>query len=777
MKKRNIYFIVAFVLITITTKAAVVPISDAKNLASMFYNQHSNKPINNLNLFHTELSKTGQAIYYVFNVNTNDGFVIVSAEDATRPILGYSTQKKYVIPVNGSTIGNWMKRRANEIETIRSANITATNAIKNEWSGNFGKTSNLKNKNNNNSTMSVAPLISTTWNQLPFYNDSCPGVGSNQAVTGCVATAMAQIMKFWNYPAAGTSSASYCDCTGSGFSTQYGTLSANFGITSYNWSAMPLNVSGPNPPVAQLMYQCGVSVNMDYGPNGSGAWVISADNPICAQNSYTTYFSYDPTTIQGLSKSNYTDSAWVALLRNELNIGRPIQYVGNDPSQGGHTWVCDGFDSNDNFHMNWGWGGQDDGYFPLSNLTTSSGYNPVQGQEALIGIKPMATTNDDSGISAIVNPSGTSCSFSISPTVILKNFGADTLKKCLITYNIDNTANSTYTWTGVLITGSTINVILPSMAVSGAGTHTFTSATSMPNGVTDANPLNDKSSVLFNINGAPLALPLIEGFESSMSLPNGWTLYNPNNDCAWTVNSTVAHTGTNCIAFNNFNGDNTTDMTGRVDWFVTKNYDFTSIGSASLSFAVAYAPMTYSSTLYADTLEVKYSTDCGATWHQIYKKTGTVLATAPTATNTSVGWAPASSSQWRVDAVNVSALSGQSNVLFAFVNVSDWGEWLYIDDINISANAVTGIKTTGIDLQNVLLYPNPSNDNITIALNQSEISSISVVDVLGKSILSQNFIDGEQSANFDVSRFSNGIYFVKVISKNNQSKTIRFVKN
>ena len=779
--KKNIYALAMFTLgISVMQAKPVTPVT-AKNVATNYYKQHSDKVPQTVTLAYTEKSASGDAVYYVFNINSNDGFVIVTAEDAARPILGYSTENKYVTPLPTTTIGHWMKNRAKEILAIRAANVQATADIVKEWQGNYASTAAANRSASGNasvaSTMSVTPLVHTTWDQSPYYNAQCPGTGSNQAVTGCVATAMAQIMRFWNYPAHGTGSSSYCDCTASGFTDQWGTLSANYGTTTYSWTAMPLNVSSANSYVATLMYQCGVSVNMDYDVNGSGAYVIAADDPICAQTSYTNYFSYDPSTIQGLYKSSYSDAAWTTLLENELNIGRPIQYVGDDATQGGHTWVCDGYDASNNFHMNWGWSGYDDGYFPLTNLTTGSGssaFNPIQDQEALIGIQPLATYSIDAGISSVVSPTGNACTSTFIPVVTLKNYGSTTLTSCTINYNVDAGTNLTYSWTGSLANGVSVNVTLPSITTT-AGTHTLTSSTSSPNGATDGNTANNQSTSTFISSTTPSALPLMEGFESSANLPSGWTLNNPDADAAWQVVTTVAHTGTNCIGFNNYDGDATTDMTGRKDWFYTKTYNFSSATSTTMSFDVAYATLTDAGTLYTDTLAVLYSTDCGTTWNQVYKKGGATLATAPTYTTTATAWSP-SSTQWRTDNVNLSALAGQASVMFAFENISGWAEWVYLDNINITTSSTTGISNNNT-LSAVFVYPNPAHNNISVSTTENT-TSISVIDVVGQTVVAEQKVNGSQQVqSIDITNLADGIYFMKINSTDSQSKIIRFIKN
>ncbi|PLX08480.1 MAG: hypothetical protein C0596_06380 [Marinilabiliales bacterium] len=244
---------------------------------------------------------------------------------------------------------------------------------------------------------------------------------------------MAQIMKFWNYPTTGTGFHSYNH-------DQYGTLSANFAATTYDWSSMPNNINGANTAVATIMYHCGVAVEMGYGPTSSGSYVIISGSPTpeqCSEYAFKTYFGYDPTTLQGLKRDNYSDSNWINILKTDLNARRPIQYAGF--GQGGHTFVCDGYDNNDYFHMNWGWGGYCDGFFTLDALNPGTGgtgagagtYN--EGQQALIGIQPVpgsviSTINLFSSISISPNPVNFAQSFTVNVDVTnagTNNFSGD----------------------------------------------------------------------------------------------------------------------------------------------------------------------------------------------------------------------------------------------------------------------------------------------------------------------------------------------------------------
>jgi PKD repeat protein len=248
---------------------------------------------------------------------------------------------------------------------------------------------------------------------------------------------MAQIMKYWNYPPHGFGFTSYSD-------PNYGTQSANFGATTYNWANMPNNISADNADIETLMYQCGVAVNMHYSTIESGAWVITADNPICAQSAYITYFGYDPSAINGVLRSAYQESDWITLLENEINGLRPVQYVGSG-SGGGHTWVLDGYDNNNFFHMNWGWGSLDDGYFSIdalnpANVGTGGGAGDFNSnEEALIGIQKPLPSNADlqlySPISVTPNPAQFRQIYAVSADIINSGTSAYTGDFCAALFN------------------------------------------------------------------------------------------------------------------------------------------------------------------------------------------------------------------------------------------------------------------------------------------------------------------------------------------------------
>lgn len=322
-------------------------------------------------------------INYFYIFNAEQGFIIVSGDDNVYPILGYSDEGVFDPNNIPPSVAKWLEGYKNEIRYTIENELPATDEIKAAWE-------NLQNRNNNYNTLrtvtGVSPLIRTKWDQDPYFNASCPYDRQymKRTVSGCVATAMAQVMKFWNYPTSGSGFHSYNH-------SKYGTLSANFGNTTYRWASMPNVVSSTNTAVATLMYHCGVSVDMNYNVSSQGG---SGAQTLDVVNALKTYFGYS-TSVAGKYRSNYSDSQWKNLLKGELDAGRPMQYAGTG-SGGGHSFVCDGYDNNGFFHFNWGWGGSSDGYFSVNALNPGSlgtgggtgGFNT--NQRVIIGIKPPA---------------------------------------------------------------------------------------------------------------------------------------------------------------------------------------------------------------------------------------------------------------------------------------------------------------------------------------------------------------------------------------------------
>ena len=343
--------------------------NDAQKVANNFYESLIGKGGYSLELL---LDYSKQPLYNNFYIFKNDeGFVIVSADDRTIPILAYSTEGTFESENIPENLAYWLSGYEQAIQAIIDEQADPSEEIVRQWQemleGNLPQQKNVV----------IPELLSTKWDQHAPYNNLCP----SGTLTGCVATAMAQIMKYWEHPVHGTGSHSYIHPT-------YGTLSANFGNTTYDWDNMHGTVTVASPyaeqlAVATLMFHCGVSVNMIYGTEASSAY--SEDVPYAIES----YFGYNASNI--LYKSNYSNSAWISLLKSELDAYRPIYYCGSG-IYGGHAFVCDGYDSDNKFHFNWGWSGNANGYFAIGNLNPNN--YPFNSDNAAILIEPVSEIID-----------------------------------------------------------------------------------------------------------------------------------------------------------------------------------------------------------------------------------------------------------------------------------------------------------------------------------------------------------------------------------------------
>lgn len=371
-------------------------------------------------------------IVYVFDIGNEDGIILISGDDVASPVLGYTTSGKFDIESLPDNFRKWIEGYKRQIMWALENEIEAEVAVENMWDAL------IKGEELFNTTRMLAPLCTTTWDQSPYYNAYCPG-GS---VTGCVATAMAQVMKYWNHPAQGSGMHSYNH-------EVYGTLSANFGSTTYQWSQMPNSISGNNDAIATLMYHCGVSVDMNYSPQVSGAWVVEDDSPVCSESAFKNYFGYS-SSLHGEKRDWYSTNDWLQMLYSDLDAGRPLVYAGFG-SGGGHAFVCDGYDAGNYFHFNWGWGGYYDGYFHIDALDPggtgtgggSGGYN--SGHQAIFDMVPENTsTNTDIALYSTISVSPSSIMYgdAFSVQADIANFGSGSFAGDFAAWVFDNNGNA-----------------------------------------------------------------------------------------------------------------------------------------------------------------------------------------------------------------------------------------------------------------------------------------------------------------------------------------------
>jgi hypothetical protein len=355
--------------------AQTVKSSEAEIIAKHFFYERANQfqkvDLNEIKTKAIHLIGEDQTDLYIVELD-GLGFVGVSTSQSTIPVLFYSLEDNFDINNYPPAFNMWLARYKEQIQYTKANNLEATDEIQQRWAR-------LSDKNQLAicHERALEPMVVTTWAQGNYYNDMCPedenGAGGN-AVTGCVATALAQLMYYHKFPETGIGSYSYEHPV-------YGTISVNYDEATYGWNNMLNELHEPNFEVAQLMHHAGVAVDMEYGPTSSGMWNYSADKAL------RTYFKYSPETHYIFRDS--TDLNWDSILLTNLDDRKPMYYAGWHPTdpESGHAMVMDGYQTEEYFHLNMGWGGTADGYYYLDNLNPS-GYNFNYHQEVIKDIYP-----------------------------------------------------------------------------------------------------------------------------------------------------------------------------------------------------------------------------------------------------------------------------------------------------------------------------------------------------------------------------------------------------
>jgi len=358
-----------FCAVIIPAYGAPVPVEIARRVSTNWFAERSGTQVSELAL--ERYDRTGSSeepLFYIFNTRP-EGFVLVAAENSVVPILGYGFDHAFSESNHPPQFDAMLESFEEQIRFAKENSLRADTRIETQWSRlslptpEFDPVEDIRD---------VSPLMAHNWNQNWPWNAYCPadpnGPGDH-AYAGCAAIAIAQVMKYWNHPAQGEGQHSY-------YHPDYGTQSANFGATTYDWTSM--NNNSATNASKTLIYHCGVALDMDYGPNGSGAYP-SDMVPVLKQ-----YFRYcNEASFKW--KSYYSNSTWEGMIRSELDNGRPLAYCGY--GTGGHGFNLDGYQGTSYFHFNWGWSGYYNGYYYLNDLTPG-GYNFTDGQGGSFDLYP-----------------------------------------------------------------------------------------------------------------------------------------------------------------------------------------------------------------------------------------------------------------------------------------------------------------------------------------------------------------------------------------------------
>lgn len=385
---RKIYLsMLLFMLCVVYAVANPVTQAQALQKAKAFLQKRGTATTVNLNLVYQGRQVSPQhgapakdPCYYVFNNGQNEGFVIVSGDDQAPDVIGYSYTGSFEETDAPENIKAWLENYAEQIELL--ANHANERPL-------------LNSTGTQKSRVSISPLVMTHWNQYAPYFNNTPQKNGVHCLTGCVATAFAQVMKYHEWPKEATTTVpSY---------SWNGTTLQELPATTFKWDKMLYDYQGGGnasagctdnaeyqAAVAELMQYCGWSIEASYNTNATSASTF--DIPYALKN----YFHYNG-PISYLDRSSYSSSDWEDLIYNELYQGRPVIYSGATGGGSGHAFICDGYGEDGFFHINWGWGGMSDGYYLLSILEpdkqgaggSNSGYN--YRQSVVVGIQPEAS--------------------------------------------------------------------------------------------------------------------------------------------------------------------------------------------------------------------------------------------------------------------------------------------------------------------------------------------------------------------------------------------------
>jgi len=685
--------IVLFNLLVFSTSAQTITPAESKIVASNFMAERLQIPISSISITNTfNIDKEGMLVYRVHNLNKG-GFVLVSATKSVRPVLAYTLSGIYSNDDQAPAFTAWADQYASQIAFALENDADATPETSVLWDKYLDDDYEPANEN----VKSVEPMLISTWDQGQFYNLMCPndpGGPAGHCYTGCVATAMGQLCYYFRWPQTGVGSYTYQHPV-------YGTMTANFGETIYDWNAMVNSLNGPNMAVATLLNHLGVSVDMDYGPDGSGMWNHKA------AYSLRTYFKYSPETEYLFRDSTNLD--WDSTIVAHLNQGIPMYYAGwSVPNVNGHAFIVDGYQTEEYFHFNFGWGGSYDGYFYLDELTPG-GSNFNLAQELVIHCFPdtanyayppycagtdtlhsLSGTIDDGSFASYNYLNGTSCSWLVDPqnefdsvNYIKLNFdrletepGAD---KVVIYDGPDSTAP---------ILGEFSGDSIPAQFQTSGNMVFITFETN--NSVNDAGWFLSYQSVSPVWCSGLTTLTEPEGFVSDGS---GTFNYRNSSACMWKIEPPFGHDLT--LFFNSFDTEQDKD--------VVKIYD------------------AESSTLLAE--------------YSGYYEEGNMPAP-------------------------VTSESGKMLVAFSSDPVNNHAGWeaaYSVGNVGFMENENTGLH----------IFPNPADHLIYIyaAKNTGCEINISVVSVTGKAVINQTFDDFRNPATIDIGHLPAGLYFAKLTCK------------
>ena len=364
-------------------------------------------------------------------------------------------------------------------------------------------------------------------------------------------------------------------------------------------------------------------------------------------------------------------------------------------------------------------------------------------------------------LSTTLNSSLAGCD-SVTPSFLLGNNGTSTLTSATLTYKVDGVVQKVKLWTGSITSNNNTTVTGVKLGAPTTGTHTISVTVSSPNGVSDPTAGNNTTTASFIKHPAIGGIAIAESFENA-GIPNSWLITNGGSGLTWT-DTTVGYSSSKGVKLNWFK-----IPAGDIDIMGLPSMSFAGAVSPALTFDVAYCGYT-TSTPENDKLQVEVSSDCGITWTSVYNKAGNTLKTKAPQT---ASFVPSGTTQWRNESVSLNTYVGQSGVLIRFKATSDYGNNLYLDNVNITGlNTTTGIYENDL-VNNIKVYPIPiiNNANLEFILNKAANVTITMHNIIGETVFSNALGEmntGIHIIKLDTQNLNAGIYFITLNADNNK---------
>lgn len=764
--KYSILIIAIFISYTfysqdISEKTARIVANNFLNQRIQLKNSNHNKLINITNRFDKKYDG-----FYIFK--SLNGFIIISSQSENHPILAYSFDTTLNPEGNQSPEFLYFLREYQSAnEYLRKSKIKKIgedkerSLIKEEWDALlYRKEMPLSKMNHkyNEIPLTKDPLITTKWSQNTFYNKLVPKTYENQScLTGCVATTMAQIMKYWNYPVKGKSSNTY-KIQNTYYDWKGKTLTADFANTTYLWNNMPTSLSLTSTTqqidaVATLMLHTGISVNMIYGPNSSGAFNNSVLKAL------KNYFQYS-SDVKMVNKGNYSNFEWIKLIKDQLIKNYPVFYKGSN-RQGAHTFIADGIDSNNLIHFNFGWGGYADGYFQLSE---PAGYK--SNQSAIINIHPINYTCSI--------PSGLTTSNISSTGVVLKwnNIPG------ILSYTIEYKTNKEENWnTKTLESNDTLYTL------TGLKPNTSYSWRVKANCYTSNSSNYAQSTFNTLIYPTPTHLSAYDITSNSAILKwdempgvSNYTVeYKSSLESTWTT-AAIATTNT-FFLLSKLNANTTYNWRVKANYSdsISSNFEENSFRT-STNCAANYEPNDSFETAYPININTLYSAALGSSYDldyykfSIYKKSTIEIILKNFSEHYTLALYD-SSKNYITRSTNTENNKDQFQINLIpgtyYIMVKGYKDaFLENKCYDLIVNQIFNDKIT--DNNNIIIYPNPAHETLNIKGVPSNIQkfiTLTIFDNSGKLVKNVRLLI-EDKISINVSDLQPNLYIIKILGKN-----------